>query len=270
MPPSQRPLAPVLCLLLLLPVLAGAAERPARIVIDPGHGGAKEGAKGPGELREKDVALQVAQRLRARLEAAGGEVYLTRERDSLVSLTERVSLTNDHGADLFISIHANSMPTKKMRARTEGIETYFMSANASGEAARAVADRENAEAPVARAARGDSTLAFILEDLVRTEAHTDSSRLAYAIHPRLIARTRAADRGVQQAPFFVLSGVECPAVLVEVGYISHPQEGLKLGRADYQEKLAEAISEGVLTFLKETRRRDADRSPQQVAGPVSP
>jgi N-acetylmuramoyl-L-alanine amidase len=255
-------------LLLLVPVLAGAAERPARIIIDPGHGGAQEGAKGPGTLREKEVALQIAQRLRTRLEAAGGEVYLTRERDSQLSLTERVAMTNDSGADLFISIHANSMPTKRMRARTEGIETYFLSATSSGEGARAVADRENAEAPVSRAARGDSTLAFILQDLVRTEAHADSSRLAYAIHPRLIARTRAADRGVQQAPFFVLSGVDCPAVLVEVGYISHPQEGLKLGRAEYQEKLAEAITEGVLAFLRETRRRDAAREPQ-VAGPVT-
>ena len=269
MPSSHRPLVAVLSLLCLLPFAAGAGERPARIVIDPGHGGAKEGAKGPGELREKEVALQIAQRVRTRLEAAGGDVYLTRERDAQVSLTERVSLTNDHGADLFLSIHANSMPTKRMRERTEGIETYFLSANASGDDARAVADRENAEAPVARAARGDSTLAFILQDLVRTEAHADSSRLAYSIHPRLIRGTRAADRGVQQAPFFVLSGVECPAVLVEVGYISHPQEGAKLGRAEYQEKLAEAIADGVLAFLKETRRRDATREPQ-VAGPVSP
>lgn len=268
MPSPRRLLVSVLSLLWLVPVAAGAAERPARIVIDPGHGGSQEGAKGPGTLREKEVALQIALRLRARLEAAGGDVYLTRERDAQVSLTERVELTNDHGADLFISVHANSMPTRKMRARTEGIETYFLSANASGDAARAVADRENAEAPVARAARGDSTLAFILQDLVRTEAHTDSSRLAYAIHPRLIRATRAADRGVQQAPFFVLSGVECPAVLVEVGYISHPQEGVKLGRPEYQEKVAEAISEGVLAFLKENRRRDAAPGPE-VAGPVS-
>lgn len=266
---SPRPLLALVAFLCLVPATAGAGERPARIVIDPGHGGIKEGAKGPGVLREKEVALRIAHRLRSKLEAAGGEVYLTRERDALVTLTERVEMTNDHGADLFISIHANSMPTPRMRARTEGVETYFLSASASGEAALAVADRENAEAPMSRVARGDSTLALILEDLVRTEAHSDSSRLAYSIHPRLVARTRAADRGVQQAPFFVLSGVECPAVLVEVGYISHPEEGVRLGRDDYQEKLAEAISEGVLAFLRETRRRDAAR-PAQVAGPVSP
>jgi N-acetylmuramoyl-L-alanine amidase len=268
MPFPRFPLR-VLALTCLLPALAGAGERGARIVIDPGHGGAKEGAKGPGDLVEKEVSLQIAQRLRERLEAAGSEVFLTRDHDALMALAERVDFSNVQRPDLFISIHANSMPTKRLRERTEGIETYFLSANASGEAARAVADRENAEAPTARAARGHSTLAFILDDLARTEAHTDASRLAYAIHPRLVSRSGAVDRGVQQAPFFVLTGVEAPAVLIEVGFISHPQEGAKLGRAGYQETLAQAIAEGVQAFLKETRRRDASPS-QPVAGSTAP
>ncbi|MHA7629094.1 N-acetylmuramoyl-L-alanine amidase family protein [Corallococcus sp. M7] len=268
MSPRRFPLfLPVLAC--LLPALAGAGERGARIVIDPGHGGAKEGAKGPGDLWEKEVALQIAQRLREKLEAAGSEVFLTRERDTLMALSERVEFSNIQRPDLFLSIHANSMPTKRLRERTEGIETYFLSANASGEAARAVADRENAEAPTARAARGHSTLAFILDDLARTEAHTDASRLAYAIHPRLVSRSGAADRGVQQAPFFVLTGVEAPAVLIEVGFISHPQEGARLGKAAYQETLAEAIADGVLAFLRETRKRDSS-PPQPVAGSTAP
>ncbi|NOK32391.1 N-acetylmuramoyl-L-alanine amidase [Corallococcus exercitus] len=259
----------LLLLACLLPALAGAGERVARIVIDPGHGGAKEGAKGPGELWEKEIALQIAQRLREKLEAAGSEVFLTRDRDAQMALSERVEFSNIQRPDLFLSIHANSMPTKRLRERTEGIETYFLSANASGEAARAVADRENAEAPTARSARGHSTLAFILDDLARTEAHSDASRLAYAIHPRLVSRSGAADRGVQQAPFFVLTGVEAPAVLIEVGFISHPQEGAKLGRAAYQETLAEAIADGVQAFLRETRRRDSS-PPQPVAGSTAP
>lgn len=265
----RRSLPLVLALLCLVPALAVAGDRPARIVIDPGHGGAKEGAHGPGEIREKAVCLQIALRLRDKLEAAGAEVFLTRERDALVPLSERVEFTNGHQPDLFLSIHANSMPTKRLRARTEGVETYFLSASASGDAARAVADRENSEAPVARAARGDSTLAFILQDLVRTEAHADSSRLAYAIHPRLVARTGAVDRGVQQAPFYVLTGVEAPAVLVEVGFISHPEEGVRLGRDEHQEKLAAAISDGVLVFLRDTRRRDTVRT-EPVAGSAPP
>ncbi|RKH66577.1 N-acetylmuramoyl-L-alanine amidase family protein [Corallococcus llansteffanensis] len=269
MSPRRSPTLLLLALVCLLPALSGAGERVARIVIDPGHGGAKEGAKGPGEIWEKEIALQIAQRLREKLEAAGSEVFLTREQDTQLALAERVAFSNSQRPDLFLSIHANSMPTKRLRERTEGIETYFLSANASGEAARAVADRENAEAPTARSGRGHSTLSFILDDLARTEAHSDASRLAYAIHPRLVSRSGAADRGVQQAPFFVLTGVEAPAVLIEVGFISHPQEGARLGKAAYQEALAQAISEGVQAFLRETQRRDMSPS-APVAGSTGP
>ncbi len=123
------------------------------------------------------------------------------------------------------------MPTRKLRERIEGIETYFLSASASGARASAVAARENAEAPVAQASENDSTLNFILKDLVRMEAHAGSSRLAYFIHQQLIGATGATDRGVHQAPFYVLTGVGAPAVLIEVGYISHPEEGKRLGRS---------------------------------------
>ena len=210
-------------LLLLLLAPAALAERGPRIVIDPGHGGSQEGAKGPGSLQEKEVVLQLAKRLRERI---------------------------------------------------EGIETYFLSATASGAGARSVADRENADGPAGQSAPNDSALNFILHDLVRMEAHTGSSRLAYSIHEKLIAATGAADRGVLQAPFFVLTGVEAPAVLIEIGYISHPQEGVQLGRAEYQDKLVGAITEGVKGFLGELRKRDrpgagaAEGAP--VATPASP
>lgn len=267
-------------LLLLLASSAHAAERGLRIVIDPGHGGSQEGAKGPGNLQEKEVVLQIAKRLRAKLEKeAGAQVFLTREKDGTLPLPNRVTFTTGKRPDLFLSIHANSMPTRKLRERIEGIETYFLSASASGDAARAVAARENAEAPVAQVAQDDSTLNVILNDLVRMEAHAGSSRLAYSIHQRLISATGASDRGVHQAPFFVLVGVGAPAVLIEVGYISHPEEGLRLGRAEYQEKLATAITEGVKAFMGEQRKRDAapavaapekaDEAPE-VAAPASP
>lgn len=267
-----------LVLLLLAP--SARAERSPRIVIDAGHGGSQEGAKGPGTLVEKEVVLQIAKKLRERLEKeAGAQVFLTREKDGTLPLPQRVDFTNGKRPDLFLSIHANSMPTKKLRERTEGIETYFLSATASGAGARATADRENAEAGAGQAVQSDSTLSFILNDLARMEAHADSSRLAYAIHQQLIAATGASDRGVQQAPFFVLMGVEAPAVLIEVGYISHPQEGLQLGRAEYQEKLISAITEGVKGFLGEIRKRDARPATEvpvsvegapAVAAPASP
>lgn len=273
---TLRTTAPLVLLLLASTV---RAERAPRIVIDPGHGGSQEGAKGPGGLVEKEVVLQLARQLGEKLEAeVGAVVFFTREKDGTLPLPQRVDFANGKRPDVFLSIHANSMPTKKLRERIEGIETYFLSATASGAGARATADRENADAP-ASAAQKDSTLGFILHDLVRMEAHAGSSRLAYAIHQQLISATGAVDRGVQQAPFFVLTGVEAPAVLIEVGYISHPQEGSQLGKAEYQEKLITAITEGVKGFLEEMRKRDAHKAAEvpveavesaPVATPASP
>jgi N-acetylmuramoyl-L-alanine amidase len=258
----------VLALLLSLPTLA--AERPPRVVLDPGHGGVQAGARGLKGLQEKQLALQLARRLEAKLRAAGVQVTLTRTRDADVPLPERVAAANRQAPDLFVSLHANSMPTRSLRARTEGIETYFLSASASGEAARRTAARENAEAPAHARQGGQDTLSRILADLVRTEAHVDASRLAYAVHPRLISATRAYDRGVQQAPFYVLTGVEAPAILVEVGFISHPEEGARLATAAYQERIAGAIAQGVQAFLEETRRRDAGGQPPPMAREAVP
>ena len=256
---------PVAALGLLLCAPAWAAGLP-RVVLDPGHGGAKGGARAPDGFEEKDLSLQLARRVKAVLEARGSaEVSLTREGDEDVPLPERVARANARRPDAFVSLHANSMPTRKQRASISGIETFFLSAFATSESARAAAARENAESgggaggaqAAARPDTADATLAFILSDLRRTEAHHDAGRLAYALHGRVIQGTRASDRGVQQAPFFVLTGVEAPAVLVEVGFISHPDEGAKLRSAAYQERLARAIAEGLEAFLTEVARREA-------------
>lgn len=264
--PRRAALA-VLALLSFAPS-ALATERVPRIVVDPGHGGDKPGAKSPSGVNEKDIALQVAKRVREKLETElSAQVHLTREKDGTLPLGDRVKFANGWKPDLFISIHANSMPTRKMRQRASGIETYFLAADASGTSARAVADRENADAPTLKAASGDSTLAFILNDLARMEAHADSSRLAYAVHPKLVGATGALDRGVHQAPFYVLNGVESPAILIEVGYISHPEEGVKLTRAEYQEQLAGAITEGVRAFLSELGGKREASPPAAVNTP---
>lgn len=243
----------------LLATLLSASSAWARvpvIVVDPGHGGTQEGALGPNGKLEKDLALQISHKLRSELQALGAKVLLTRERDSQLGLADRVTYANRKRPDLFISVHANAMPTNKLKARIRGIETYFLSASASGAEAASTAARENAEAPVKRTSRRDDTLAFILQDLQRTEAHVDSSRLAYAVHQQLIAATRANDRGVHQAPFYVLNGLEAPAILVEVGYLTHPEECQKLASAAYQQTLARAIAQGVKVFLSQTRQRD--------------
>jgi N-acetylmuramoyl-L-alanine amidase len=227
------------------------------VVLDPGHGGNQEGASSPSGLKEKQLALEVALKVKLALEqTAHARVRLTRDRDALLQLPDRVKWANDQKPDLFVSIHANSMPTKLLRLKTEGIETYFLSAAASGEDARKVAARENAEFPQASKGPGGDTLSFILADLQRSETHADSSRLAYAVHEKLIGACGAVDRGVQQAPFYVLMGLDAPAVLIEVGFISHPTEGQRLSDAEYQAKLAQAIADGVQVFLKQISSRD--------------
>jgi len=235
--------------------VAPAGPRP-RVVLDPGHGGAQEGAVSPNGQLEKAVSLDVARRLKATLEHAGAEVLLTREQDALLALADRVTFANQARPDVFVSLHLNSMPTRRLRAKLEGVQTFFLSASASGEDARRVAETENADSAGAGAPVPNDTLAFILSDLRRSEAHADSARLAYAIHSRLVPASGGSDHGVQQAPFYVLTGVEAPAVLVEFGFISHPEESKKLARPEYRDRIAQAIADGVLAFLAQTAVRD--------------
>ncbi|HZJ54685.1 MAG TPA: N-acetylmuramoyl-L-alanine amidase, partial [Myxococcaceae bacterium] len=205
---------------------------------------------------EKNVSLDVARRLKVALEHTGADVLLTREQDVLLALADRVTFANQAKPHVFVSLHLNSMPTRRLRAKLEGVQTFFLSASASGEDARRVAETENADSAGAGAPVPTDTLAFILSDLRRSEAHADSARLAYAIHSRLVAASGGSDHGVQQAPFYVLTGVEAPAVLIEFGFISHPEECRKLARPEYRDRIAQSIADGVLAFLAQTSARD--------------
>ena len=241
---------------LLLCAMAFPAFAGPFVIVDPGHGGTQTGAVSPSGAWEKDAALEISKLLKAELETQlKATVKLTRDKDEQVSLADRVDWANAQKPDLFISVHLNSMPTRKQRQQTEGIETYFLSAAASGEQAKKVAARENAEFHEKRPKGGD-TLAFILADLQRSEAHADSSRLAYSVHEQLVGATGGLDRGVQQAPFYVLMGLQAPAILVEVGFISHPDEGARLTDGAYQQKVAEAIAQGVAAFLQQVSAKN--------------
>ena len=235
--------------------LAGSGAPPARapepafvVVLDPGHGGEKEGAVGPGGVREKEVALQIARRVAAQLRRQGGRVVLTRTGDVAVPLARRAALANAVRADLFVSIHLNAMPGPA-RVHARGVETYFLSADASDASATAVAARENADrlAGEAEIDRNDP-VSGILQDLADTDALAESSRLAYAVHERLVRRLGAEDRGVKQAPFYVLAGARMPAVLLEVGFVSHAAESRRLAAPAYQEQVAQAIADGVAAW----------------------
>ncbi|MGC3998164.1 MAG: N-acetylmuramoyl-L-alanine amidase [Anaeromyxobacter sp.] len=251
-------LASLAAALLALASAAGKAPpAPAFVVvIDPGHGGPQDGAVAPdGVTCEKDLTLEIARRVAAALKKQGGRVILTRTGDIEVPLANRAAIANAIRADLFVSIHLNSMPTAEARERTSGVETYFLSADASDGHANAVAARENADR-IAGEPEPDPAdpVGAILDDLEDAESLSGSSRLAYAVHERLVATLGTEDRGVKQAPFYVLAGARMPAVLLEVGFISHQADAARLRTPEYQEQIAGAIADGVKAFRVEGRR----------------
>ncbi|HQR28885.1 MAG TPA: N-acetylmuramoyl-L-alanine amidase [Anaeromyxobacteraceae bacterium] len=226
-------------------------QQPAFVVVlDPGHGGEKDGAITVEGRREKDLVLQIARLLRKRLERQGARVVLTRAGDESVELARRAAVANAEKADLFISIHLNSAPgTSGTRAR--GVETYFLSADATDASATAVAARENADRLAGEPELDPAdVVGGILADLEDQANLSESSRLAQAIHGAVVKGARAPDRGVKQAPFYVLAGARMPAVLVELGFVSHPVEGKELARSSRQDAIAGAIAAGVAAWRK--------------------
>ncbi len=234
--------------------LALSAAPAFTVVLDPGHGGDRDGALSPTGAKEKDVVLEISRRIAQKLRKAGGKVVFTRTGDIAVPLPNRAAIATAIRADLFVSVHLNSMPTPELRRHTQGIETYFLSADASDTHASAVAARENADRLAGEPeADPDDPVAGILSDLQDADSLQSSSRLAYDVHDKLVEKLGAEDRGVKQAPFYVLAGARMPAVLLEVGFISHEDEGRKLRTREYQEKVAEAVVDGIKAFRSETR-----------------
>ena len=215
------------------------------VVLDAGHGGHDDGARGPSGLREKDLVLDVTQRLAKRLERKGVTVILTRTEDRFLSLEERTAVANDARADLFVSIHANASKSRKPR----GIETYFASLEATDDAARATAERENSAFGAAAPNLGsDDPLAAILGDLIATQHLQESSEFAKLAQNELADIGRARSRGVKQAPFVVLMGVQMPASLLEIGFVTNPEEEKGLKRAKRRDEIARAISRAIGAF----------------------
>jgi N-acetylmuramoyl-L-alanine amidase len=220
-----------------------------RIVSDAGHGGHDPGTIGRGGLQEKDLVLDVALRLdRLVRQELGADVILTRSTDVFIPLEERTAIANSRGADLFLSIHANS----SRNAGARGIETYFLSF-ARNPHAEAVAARENAISP--------ATLKD-LQNLVKAitfNSKIDESRdFAAAVQERMVAGVRqehvVRDRGVHTAPFYVLIGANMPAVLAEIAFVSNPEDEKRLKAAEYREVLARSLLSGVKSYLEALNR----------------
>lgn len=237
---GQAPPAPA-------PGLAGVLGLAVKtIVIDPGHGGRDPGAIGAHGVLEKDVTLDVARRLKTRLEAYGYRILLTRAWDAHVPLKSRAAFANEHGADLFVSLHVNALP----EAPLAPIETYYFGPRAADAAATRLAEVENRES-------GLSVGEFnrLLQDLGQTLKLQESKALAVSIQKSLYRNMRrinpgVTDWGVKAAPFVVLLAVEAPSVLAEMAVLSNEAEEERLGTAAHREQLAQFLEEGIVAYLQ--------------------
>jgi N-acetylmuramoyl-L-alanine amidase len=226
------------------------------IVIDPGHGGIEEGAKGPTGLLEKDVTLELARRLKQILDGDPSiNVVLTRDEDRLVGLDERTAIANHNQANLFLSIHLNASPRKN----ATGAETYFLSSDATDDEARTLAALENRAFGVDQdsiATNDDQRrgLDLVLWDLAQNQYIAQSSLLAESMQRHMNELTRTRDRGVRQAPFRVLMGATMPAILVEVGFITNPDEEARFRSLAYRNRTVDAMASAVYDFLRDLER----------------
>ncbi|MCF8127922.1 MAG: N-acetylmuramoyl-L-alanine amidase [Deltaproteobacteria bacterium] len=224
-----------------------------RIVIDPGHGGKDPGSEIHEAYKEKNITLEIAKRLARRLrKEIGCEVFLTRNKDTFLSLEQRTAIANMKKADLFVSLHVNAHED----SRINGLETYFLNM-ATNQQAVMVAARENATSE-----KSISDLQTILNDLMMNTKIRESSRLAYQVQKGMVESAGKRFRGirslgVKQAPFYVLIGAQMPAILVEVGFLSNRTERKRLMSKTYQDRLAAGICDGIKCYIE-----DIDKSYQ--------
>jgi N-acetylmuramoyl-L-alanine amidase len=215
-----------------------------RIMIDPGHGGHDPGAISGG-LREKDITLDVALRLKSLLQQKYSfEVLMTRETDRYVALEERTAFANSHSADLFVSVHVNSSRNKRAR----GIETYYLNFATTPEAME-VAARENAISEKNMAELQKLTRAIALNSKI------DESRdFAGLVQTKLVSHLKRdysiPSLGVKQAPFYVLIGAHMPSILAEISFLSNQQEFRLLGNSSYRQSIAEGLATGVHSYIQ--------------------
>jgi N-acetylmuramoyl-L-alanine amidase len=232
-PPSEAPP------LLDLPVPGGLRA----IVVDPGHGGDETGAKGPQGVLEKNVTLSIARRLKASLEARlGVRVLLTRDGDQTVPLDQRAALANNNKADLFISLHANA----SVRPNVSGAEVFFLTLSDYGDEALRAAQGASEALPVVGG--GNRDIDIVLWEMAQARHIEQSATFARSVEAALRERVPMSPRALQQAPFRVLVGANMPAILVEMGFLTNPQQEQRLSSDDYQNTVVQALVDGILRY----------------------
>ncbi|MBX7143801.1 MAG: N-acetylmuramoyl-L-alanine amidase [Oligoflexia bacterium] len=219
-----------------------------RVMIDPGHGGEDQGARGYAGLLEKDVVLDLSLRLEKVLQARGVAVRRTRSGDEFVPLALRTQAANEWNADVFISLHTNA----SLKGESSGLHVYYLD-TAGDEAARLLAEREN---DVDSMGGGQSDVQFMLGDLMQGAKAAQSLKLAQVVAASLNAlapnnkRARAGRVGVKKAPFYVLVGAHMPCVLVELLFIDSPEDAKRLADTEFRDEAARRLADAVISFSK--------------------
>ncbi|GHR60518.1 N-acetylmuramoyl-L-alanine amidase [Helicobacter pylori] len=219
-----------------------------KIVLDAGHGGKDCGAMSANLVCEKDIVLEVVKFLHKELKKRGYSVLLTRDKDIYIDLVARTELANKKSADLFISVHANSIP-KRSTSNAHGIETYFLS-TARSERARKVAEQENKD----NVNLMDYFSKSLLLNSLNTQRLIISNKLAIDVQYGMLQSVRknypdVVDGGVREGPFWVLAGALMPSILIEIGYNSHAIESKRIQSKPYQKILAKGIADGIDSFF---------------------
>jgi N-acetylmuramoyl-L-alanine amidase len=221
------------------------------VVLDPGHGGIDPGTSSAAGITEKEVVLTFARALKARLEAGGRyEVYLTREDDTFLPLRDRVEFAQKKGAGLFLSIHADYFP--KQVDKATGATVYTLSEEASDEEARALAAKENfsdALAGIELPSDSDEVLANILIDLAQRETQNRSVVFARSIVGELAAKGSLHTKKLRSAGFRVLKAPDIPSVLLELGFLSNPDDEKRLTSQAWRDRMAEAVAESIDAYF---------------------
>ncbi len=224
------------------------------VVIDPGHGGKDPGAIGPGGIKEKDIVLAVGIDLKKQLEKAGLKVFMTREKDVFIPLSERTKFANDKKADLFVSLHINAVPgSQKRKDQTKGYKIYFLS-QAKNDDDKLVAMRENAVIELEDKPQNYSALQNVLIDIAGNEYLKQSQELCITmdqVFGTKLSKVRKLHLGVGQANFWVLNGAYMPSVLVELGFISNSAEEKILNDKKNQSQMASALYEAITKFKQQ-------------------
>jgi N-acetylmuramoyl-L-alanine amidase len=242
------------------PVPGGELARHT-VVVDAGHGGPDAGMRGPigggTPILEKNVTLAVAHQLRAALRERGVGVALTRTTDTLIALADRGKIAAQRSGDLFISIHVNAAnPAWRNPAATRGFETYFLSEARTADDRR-VADRENESVRFEGASAGGASdpVSFIMRDMAQNEHLRESSALAATVQRRLGQVHPGPSRGVRQAGFRVLVSAFMPAVLVEIGFGSNPEDAAWISSPRGQREIADAVADAAVEYLRRYEQR---------------